>query len=129
MALISARIRKQTKNGKERQLPLDDETIKLLMPLIADKQPDDLVFESVNGLAIDDKMFQRRIFKPILKALKLQIRVLYACRHTFGSRCIHEGFTPVMTAFLMGNNPETALRNYTHLIELPKLLPSIEKKD
>jgi integrase len=65
----------------------------------------------------------------VLKELKLEERVLYACRHTFGSRCIHEGLTPVMTAFLMGNNPETALRNYTHLIELPKGLPSINNDE
>jgi integrase len=30
-----------------------------------------------------------------------------------------------MTAFLMGNNPETALRNYTHQITIPKELPNI----
>jgi integrase len=121
----AARIRKETKNGKERMLPLDDETIAILQPLIEGKAPDDLVFLSPKRLLIDDRMFQRRVFRKVLEGLNIPVRVLYACRHTFGSRCIHEGLTPVITAFLMGNNPETALRNYTHLMELPKKLPSI----
>lgn len=83
------------------------------------------MFQSFSGGAIDDRMFQRRVFKPVLKELGIANRDLYACRHTFGSRCIDQGITPVMTAFLMGNNPETALRNYTHQITLPKSLPDI----
>lgn len=119
------RIRKETKNGKERVLPLTPDLLNILEPILSGKQPDDLVFESPKGLAIDDNNFQKRIFKPILRELKIEERVLYACRHTFGSRCIDSGITPVMTAFLMGNNPETALRNYTHQINIPKDLPSI----
>jgi integrase len=30
-----------------------------------------------------------------------------------------------MTAFLMGNNPETALRRYTHQMSLPTELPDV----
>jgi len=119
------RVRKETKNGKERLLPLTTDLLQVLPPLLKGKGKDDLVFLSPNGKAIDDKNFQNRIFKKILKELKMPERVLYACRHTFGSRCIDQGITPVMTAFLMGNNPETALRNYTHQINLPKDLPEI----
>lgn len=125
----AARIRKETKNGKERMLPMDGDLISNLQPLTFGKGPDDLVFMSPRGLPIDDRMFQRRVFRKVLEGLKIPVRVLYACRHTFGSRCIHEGLTPVMTAFLMGNNPETALRNYTHLVELPKTLPRIGKRN
>jgi integrase len=89
------------------------------------KLPDDLVFVSQKGNAIDDKNFQARIFRQVLKQLQIPIRVLYACRHTFGSRCIDSGLTPVMTAFLMGNSPEVALKNYTHQIQIPKTLPEI----
>jgi integrase len=119
------RVRKETKNGKERILPLTPDLIETLNQLIEGKQADDLVFQSPTGLAIDDNNFQTRIFKKVLKELKIEERVLYACRHTFGSRCIDSGITPVMTAFLMGNNPETALRNYTHQINIPKDLPLI----
>ena len=120
-----ARIRKETKNGKIRLLPMTPDLEALLHPLCINKNADDLVFQSPNGLLIDDRMLSRRIFKPVLNKLGIDDRVLYACRHTFGSRCIDAGITPVMTAFLMGNNPETALRNYTHQISMPKDLPTI----
>jgi integrase len=121
------RIRKETKNGKERLIPLTKDLSAILKPIIENKLPDDLVFLSPTGKAIDDNNFQRRIFKKVLKKLKIKERVLYAARHTFNSRCIDAGMTPVMTSFLMGNNPETALRNYTHQISLPKDLPSISE--
>jgi len=119
------RVRKETKNGKERILPFTPDLLQLLKPLIAGKCKDGLVFLSPTGLAIDDRMFQRRILKFVLKKLKIEERVLYAARHTFNSRCIDYGMTPVQAAFLMGNNPETALRNYTHQISLPTELPEI----
>ena len=119
------RVRKETKNGKERILPLETDLLKIIQPLLSGKSNDDLVFQSQTGLSIDDNNFQKRIFKKVLKELKIDERVLYACRHTFGSRCIDSGITPVMTAFLMGNNPETALRNYTHQVTIPKGLPEI----
>lgn len=121
----AARIRKETKNGKIRVLPFTDDLKGLLAPLLVGKLADDLVFTSISGKPIDDRMFQRRIFSVVLKGLNLPHRVLYACRHTFGSRCIEAGINPVMTAFLMGNNPETALRNYTHQLNIPNSLPEI----
>lgn len=121
----NARIRKETKNEKVREIPLTPDLWEILLPLLNGKKKDDLVFNSPTGLAIDDRMFQRRVFKPVLKALNIEERDLYACRHTFGSRCIESGLTPVMTAFLMGNNPETALRNYTHQLSLPNVLPQL----
>lgn len=117
------RIRKETKNGKIRQLPLTADLLTVLLPVIAEKGNDELVFQSVTGLAIDDHNFQRRIFRKVLEKLGIENRVLYACRHTFASRCIASGITPITTAFLLGNNPETALRNYTHLLEVPKDIP------
>ena len=119
------RVRKETKNGKIRSLPLTQDLIDVLKPLIDNKIADDLVFLSPKGKAIDDKNFQARIFRQVLNKLEIPPRVLYACRHTFGSRCIDGGLSPVMTAFLMGNSPEVALKNYTHQIQIPKNLPEI----
>jgi integrase len=121
----AARTRKETKNGKVRVLPLTPDLRKILLPLVKYKNADDLVFISPTGKCVDDRMFQKRIFSHVMKELNIEHRNLYACRHTFGTRCIQERLTPVMTAFLMGNNPETALRNYVHLTELPKQLPKI----
>jgi integrase len=121
----AARIRKETKNGKQRLLPLTEDLEEILLPLVLGRKTDDLVFTSPAGKAIDDRMFQRRVFSKVLKGLNIEHRHLYACRHTFNSRCIEAGMTPVMAAFLMGNNPETALRNYTHQLSLPEHLPKI----
>lgn len=119
------RVRKSTKNEKERVLPLTQDLLEVLTPQIRGKNADDLVFPSSTGKPLDDHNFQNRIFKLILKNLGIEERVLYAARHTFGSRCIDAGITPVMTAFLMGNNPETALKRYTHQLNIPDNLPSI----
>jgi integrase len=119
------RVRKATKNEKERVLPLTPDLREVLLPLLHGKEQDQLVFLSPKGKAIDDKNFRERVFKPILSHLRIPERVLYAARHTFGSRCIDQGITPVMTAFLMGNNPETALKRYTHQLNIPDDLPSI----
>jgi integrase len=119
------RVRKETKNGKIRFIPLTQDLRDVLMPLLQGRNSDELVFTSPLGHAIDDKNFQNRVFKKVQQHLDIRERVLYACRHTFGSRCIEAGITPVMTAFLMGNNPETALRNYTHQLGLPDDLPKI----
>jgi integrase len=120
-----ARIRKETKNGKVRILPMTDDMEELLRPVTVGKDVDDLVFQSFSGGAIDDRMFQRRVFSVVLQKLNIEHRVLYACRHTFGSRCIESGINPVMTSFLMGNNPETCLRNYTHQLSITKQLPAL----
>ena len=124
-ASSTSRTRKGTKNGKDRVIPLTNDLHALLLPLLEGKSPDALVFTSPTGVAIDDQNFQNRVFKKVLKGLNIPERVLYAARHTFGSRCIDQGMTPVMTAFLMGNNPETALRRYTHQMSLPTELPDV----
>ena len=121
----ASRVRKETKNGKERFLPLTQDLLNVLNPIIQGRNKDSLVFLSPTGKAIDDNNFLKRIFKKVLKELNIDERVIYVARHTFNSRCIDSGITPVMTAFLMGNNPETALRNYTHQLNLPNELPEI----
>jgi integrase len=121
-----ARIRKNTKNNKQRILPIADDLKEILLPLLFNKEPDELVFKSHTGLCIDDRMFQKRIFSEVLKKLNIEHRVLYACRHTFGSRCIDSGITPVNTAFLMGNSPQTTLRNYVHQVSLTLKLPEVK---
>jgi integrase len=120
-----ARIDKETKNGKVRYLPLSPELKEVLLPLLINKELADLVFTSVNGLCIDDRMFTRRVFKPVLKALNIEFRTLYACRHGFSSRLLAGGVNPVIAGFLLGNNPATTLTYYTHLISMPETLPAM----
>ena len=58
-----ARIRKGTKNNKIRKLPLTDDLKEVLQPEVIGKGPDDLVFRSFSGAAVDDRMFLRRVFR------------------------------------------------------------------
>jgi integrase len=119
------RVRKSTKNEKERILPLTPDLASVLRPLVENRAPDDLVFLSPQKKSMDDENFRKRVFYLVLDFLGIRRRVIYACRHGFASRCIESGFTPVMTAFLMGNNPETTLKRYTHQLNIPDNLPSI----
>ena len=121
----SVRVRKATKTGNERISPLTHDLKSILKPLLDGKDVDDLVFQSYSNQALDPREFQRYIFRKVLQKLGIENRVLYACRHTFASRCIDEGISPIVTAFLMGNSPEVCLRSYTHQINLPNQLPSL----
>jgi integrase len=120
-----ARIDKETKNGKVRYLPLSPELKEVLLPLLINKQPTDLVFSSVNSLCINDRMFTRRVFKPVLRALSIEYRTLYACRHGFSSRLLAANVNPFNVAYLMGNSPEVVLRYYAHLMSIPETLPAM----
>lgn len=119
----SARVYKSTKNMKVRQIPLDTYLISLLQPLCRGKKPDDFVFLNECGNVIDDKMFLRRVFKPIQEELKIPYRVLYACRHTFATRAVRLGMKPHEVAYLMGDTVETVLSNYFHNNCMPESLP------
>ena len=121
-----ARILKGTKTSSIRYLPLTDELREVLTPLCAGRKPNEFVFTSHTGNPINDRMFQQRFFKPVLKELGIEERDLYALRHTFGTIAIEQGFTPLEAGYLMGhNNPKTILEKYAHLRSVPTKLPKI----
>ena len=123
---VKHRILKPTKTGRSRNLPLTQELAVILEPLCKGRRPDDFIFTTGNGNPIDDHMFQRRIHKPILKELGIEDRDLYACRHTFGTVALEQGFTVLEAAYLMGHsNPKTILINYAHLRKIPERLPNM----
>lgn len=119
------RIRKQTKTGNIRFLPMSDRLYAILWKRCQGKGKEDLIFTSHKGLAIDDKTLQKRVLKPILKALGLADRDLYAARHSFGSRAIEQGIPINQVAALMGHvNSETTVKNYIHN-RMPDKLPDL----
>jgi integrase len=125
----AARIRKGTKTENARYLPLTDDLIILLEKQIAGKQPDDFVFPSPHGLSIDDRLLQRRIVKPVMKKLGFGDRVLYAARHSFGTRAVQQGMALTEVAYLMGHTTvETAMRNYVSVTKPALTLPLIRDK-
>ncbi|RYZ83777.1 MAG: site-specific integrase [Proteobacteria bacterium] len=119
-----ARVYKATKNHKVRYVPLDDFLTNLLSPLCSGKGPDDFVFQNANGNPIDDKMFLRRVLKPVQEELKIPTRVTYAFRHTFATRAVQQGMKAHEVAYLMGDTVETVLVNYFHNNQMPAQLPS-----
>lgn len=123
----AARIRKNTKNTKERLIPITEDLKEILLKQTENKQPDDLVFTSFREMCIDDRMLQRRVYKPVMKKLGLGDKDLYVARHSFGTAAIEQGFSPSETAQLMGNTTETLLRRYVKLLNAPKRLPNLKK--
>jgi integrase len=73
---------------------------------------------------IDDRMFQRRTFKPVLQALGIQDRDLYSCRHTFATRAVQSGMKAHEVAYLMGDNLQTVIANYYHKERVSVPLPA-----
>jgi integrase len=122
---VAARILKSTKMDNERLLPLNGAPAlrAMLLHLCKGKKAEDFVFLNKQGHPIDDRMMQRRCFKPLLKRLQIRNRDLYACRHTFATRAVRQGIKPHEVAYLMGDTVETVFNNYFHNHTMPDSLP------
>jgi integrase len=126
----AARIRKETKQGNTRYLPINEALLLILQIQIKDSKKDDLVFPSPKGLCIDDRMLARRVMSPVLKKLEIDEKVMYFFRHNFGTKSIDGGIVPTGTAYLMGHTTiETVMRNYVSVAKSTKQLPNIVKME
>lgn len=122
----AARISKGTKSGNVRYLPMSDDLRLLLIAQMDKKAPDDFVFPSPKGLSIDDRMLQRRLFKPVMIKLGIGDKDLYVGRHCFGTRGVQQGMPITDVAYLMGHSTiETAMRNYVSVNKPAVSLPAI----
>lgn len=121
----AARIEKGTKTDNVRYIPMNSFLVDLLKPLCAERSDTTLVFTNQNGNCIDDKKFQDRVFKPLLKKLGIPDRDLYACRHTFATRAVQAGLKAPEVAYLMGDNLDTIIRNYYHKEKIITTLPDM----
>ncbi|MGB8690843.1 MAG: tyrosine-type recombinase/integrase [Microcoleus sp.] len=114
--------RKSTKTNKARTVPLTSRLQQLLLNRrTSDSLPDDLIFTSTNGLAIDSKNFCNRYWKPALAELKIDYRKPYNTRHTLISHGLEAGMNPVAIASLTGHNVRTLYENYAGLVNPPQL--------
>ncbi|RYF97391.1 MAG: site-specific integrase [Chitinophagaceae bacterium] len=121
---VAARVLKGTKMENVRSIPMDDYLDSLLEPICKGRSGNEFVFVNRNGNPIDDKMFLRRIFRPLLEELKIDKRDLYACRHTFATRAVQQGMKPHEVAYIMGDSVEVVLQNYFHNNRRPEMLPT-----
>jgi integrase len=121
--------RKSTKTNKARSVPLTPRLQQLLLSRRPnDFQPDDLIFTSTEGCAIDAKNFCRRYWKPALAELGINYRKPYNTRHTLIWHGLEAGMNPVAIAALTGHDVRTLYENYAGLVNpprLPDLLPAL----
>lgn len=104
---------------------MSDRIYAILWKSCQGKGKEELIFTSHKGLAIDDKTLQKRVLKPIIKALGLADRDLYAARHSFGSRTVEQGIPVNQVAALIGHvDSETTIKNYIHN-RMPDKLPDL----
>jgi integrase len=81
-----------SKNNKSRKLPINSELKQLLTEAIREsKDPDSLVFTSVNDRVIQYSYFAEKIWKPIVTPLIGRRSTPYSCRDTFISHQLAEG--------------------------------------
>ncbi len=126
---LSNGARNGTKTNKARTVPLTRTLQQLLLNRRPTKgRPDDLIFTSTNGCAIDSKNFCNRYWKPALAELGIDYRRPYTTRHTLISHGLESGMNPVAVASLIGHNVRTLYENYAGLVNparLPDLLPAL----
>jgi integrase len=85
--------------------------------------PDDLVFPSARGGAIDDRSFRVRAWTKILEQVGVDYRSPYKTRHTFISHMLEKRFHPMKIARMTGHNPQILFKHYASDIDdgLPML--------
>jgi integrase len=110
---------KGTKTGKSRTIHL----LPTVQSILVDRferlnpQPDDLVFPSPRGLAIDDHRFRARAWKTILESCHIEYRSPYNLRHSAISHALHHGASPIALAEQTGHDKRVMLSTYAHAID------------
>lgn len=120
-----ARQRKATKTGNTRTLKLPQSVLIVLQGKLADldnPSPEDLVFTTAKGRAIDDHTFSQRIWRRVLARAGVAYRRPYNCRHTCLSRALEAGNSPAQVAHIAGHtNIRMVSETYGHMINPPRL--------
>ena len=117
------RIRKTTKTGSVRQLPMSNALrILLLSVKPASPKPDALVFTTVKGCVIDSGNFRERIWVKVLAFAKVPYRKLHVIRHTMLSHAIEQGTPLTGVAYLAGHkDTRMVMQTYGHMVNRPQL--------
>jgi integrase len=120
---VSRGHRKGTKTGKARTVMLSPTVTKMLgdRHTALKPKPDDLVFPSPKGLAIDDQNFRNRAWKTILEQCHIEYRKPYAVRHSVISHALASGANPMDLAEQTGHDKRVLLDVYAHAIQQKSL--------
>ena len=116
---ISRGNHKGTKTGKTRTIQLSPTMMLMLVERHErlNPNPEDLVFPSPKGLAIDDHRFRARAWKTILESCQIEYRSPYKIRHSAISHALHRGVNPIALAEQTGHDKRVLLDTYAHAIE------------
>ncbi|GGB43348.1 integrase [Lentibacillus populi] len=110
-----------TKNGEERVIKMDVETMKLFKKLFMTK-PDNikkLVFYSPQSMYhVISNGTSNKVLRGLLKDLKLKRVSLHSMRHTHASILLYEGVSFYYVSKRLGHKDlETTLNTYSHVIK------------
>jgi integrase len=127
-----ALVRDVTKTKKPRTFPCNatvQTSLKELKARSCNTSPDDLVFPSRGGKAINYNDFGRRAWKTITKSLGLETKngmatTPYCCRDTFITIQALKGHSSDVIAAWCGNSAETIRKHYLSRLALEGVLPS-----
>ncbi len=110
---------KGTKTGKTRTIQLSPTVVSMLFDRHErlNPQPEDLVFPSPKGLAIDDHRFRARAWKTILESCQIEYRSPYKIRHSAISHALSNGANFIALAEQTGHDKRVMLSTYAHAID------------
>jgi integrase len=111
--------KKGTKTGKTRTIQLSPTVQSMLVDRhkSLNPQPEDLVFPSPKGLAIDDHRFRARAWKTILGSCQIEYRSPYKIRHSAISHALSNGANFIALAEQTGHDKRVMLSTYAHAID------------
>lgn len=109
--------RDRTKTGRSRTVNIGPALAQLLKEHRSNQSPDDLVFPSPKGKAIDDHNFLTRAWKTVLAAVGVEYRKTYAVRHSAISHALANGANPIALAEQTGHDKRVMLSTYAHVID------------
>jgi integrase len=115
---LSRGTRGATKNKKVRTVPLSLTIQNMLAARFEQLKPspNDLVFPSPKGGAINDQNFRPRAWTKILEKCSIEYRRPYALRHSAITHALENGANPNDIAKLAGHSLSVLLKTYDHAI-------------
>lgn len=117
---------KPTKTNKARFFELSPRLQSMLQARMTTAiKPDDLIFTSVTGQAIDDKNFCKRYWKRVLVSVGVAYRRPYNTRHSFVSHAVDQGVHPGDVSEVTGHSMETLYRDYLGSVRGRVTLPEL----
>jgi integrase len=120
-AIVKKRVEPPKTRQGERQVPLSPELVAKLRTKRGETEsptPDDLVFPSLTGTALDPNNLRTRILKPVAQEVGAPWAGFHTFRHTYASLMLAGGANVLQLSRALGHHsPAFTLTVYTHLLD------------